>query len=119
MANVEFAEWLEAKRKEKGWTQTFFAERAGLSNTQMSRLMRYERHPGIDAIQGIARALGIQTEVVMRYAGWLPPYTELPDSAKSWGKRLMAIPVEDRERAIAALEATLVALESSYRRPGK
>ena len=107
MANIDFAIWLESERVARGWPQTLLAERAELSDTQMSRLMRGDRQPGIDSIKGIARALGVPIETVMRHAGWLPDYGELLPETRGWSARLRSLTSEQREAALVAMEAAL------------
>lgn len=115
MATNDFADWLEAELTERGWAQTFLAERARISDTQLSRLMRRERQPGIDAITGIAKAFGMPIDVVMRKAGWLPDHGDLLPELAALGARLRALSPEQREAALAALEAALRVAEAGDR----
>lgn len=49
----------ERIRKERGWTQEYLAERAGLSQQYLSGLERGKRNPTIVTIYEIAQALNV------------------------------------------------------------
>ncbi len=110
---TDFVKWLTHEIDSRDWNQSILAERASISTAQMSRIFKRERLPGIDAITGIARALGIPTETVMRAAGWLPAVGEVPDGWVELGHRLMRLSGETRARAIQAMEGVLVAFENA------
>lgn len=50
-------------------------------------------------------------EEVQRRAGLLPAYTELPDEAKAWGRRLLALTPERRQLALRSMEDVLRVFE--------
>ena len=69
---IDFSEWLAAELSQRGWHQAELVRRSGLSVGHVSRIITGQRLPGPDAIQGIARALKMPVEEVMRKAGLLP-----------------------------------------------
>ena len=119
METETIGDWLAKELQERGWDQAELVRRSGVSTAQISRIMSGTRRPGNNAMQGIARALKIPTEEVMRRAGILPKSGELLPEVRDWNERLMAIPAERRQEAVDALEGVLRALESRDRRPGK
>lgn len=51
---------LLALRKKKKLTQEALAERAGLSVSMISMLERGQRHPPLDTLEALAKALGVR-----------------------------------------------------------
>ena len=72
MAYTSFASWLEEQLKEQGISQAELARRAGVTRGAINNILQGERGPGIDLAKGIAKALSIPPEQVMRAAGLLP-----------------------------------------------
>lgn len=54
-----FAATLRRLRKEKGWTQERLAEEAGLHFTDVSRIERAARDPGVRTVAKLARGLQV------------------------------------------------------------
>jgi len=71
--NTDFTEWLTNELTVKGWDQAELSRRSGITTAHISRIMTGQRHPGSDALSGIARALRLPPEDVFRRAGLLPP----------------------------------------------
>ena len=72
-----FSEWLEQERKRRNWSISELARQAGVTPSAMNRVINEGRGVGIDVCIGIARALGISIEEVIRRArpGELPTLT--------------------------------------------
>jgi len=60
----------------RSWSMRELARRAGVSHTTIASVLNGERKPTVVVCRGIARALSIPTEDVLRLAGFLP---QLPD----------------------------------------
>lgn len=114
---TDFAEWLQIEMDRRGWDQAELARRARITPAQVSRVMGGTRGAGKDFLLKISGALSVPLEDVLRRAGFLPPYTELPDEAKSWGSRLMALQPELRGLALDSMEAALKAIEGAAQLP--
>lgn len=94
---MDFSEWLAAELSQRGWHQAELVRRSGLSVGHVSRIITGQRLPGPDAITGIARALKMPAEEVMRQAGLLPmPADATVDDRKA---------VQELERKIKRLSA--------------
>lgn len=78
----EFLAWLNQQMEERGWKQNEFARHAGLSKSQMSRVMNGWK-PTLEVCKGIASALSISPDVVLRFAGHLITKPSDPDPRDS------------------------------------
>lgn len=71
--SLAFGDWLQGELNNRGWDQAELARRSGISTAQISRIVTGGRQPGRSSIDGIARALRLPPEDVLRQAGILPP----------------------------------------------
>jgi transcriptional regulator with XRE-family HTH domain len=71
MRKNNFPEWLNLQLRERNMSQTEFAHRSDNSDAQVSRVLSGESLPGIDFLNGTAKALGVSLEFVLTQAGWL------------------------------------------------
>ena len=69
---TSFSDWLMVQLRDRGWDQAELVRRSGMSSGTISRIITGSRKPGTDATKGIARALKMPVEEVMRKAGLLP-----------------------------------------------
>ena len=69
----EFADWLRLELDTRAWNNSELARQAGLGKQTIWNILNGMRNPGIESCIGIARALNIPPEDVMRKAGLLPP----------------------------------------------
>ena len=53
---------LETLRKQKGYTQTAFAEKLGLTQGMVSMIENGERDPSLETLLNIASALGVTVD---------------------------------------------------------
>lgn len=83
--NIDFTEWLTNELTVKGWDQAELSRRSGITTAHISRIMTGQRHPGTEALSGIAHALRLPAEDLFRRAGLLP----MPVSATTDDRRLM------------------------------
>lgn len=115
VANIEFSEWLRAEIEKRGMTQADLARAAGVSKPHVSLVLNGERNPGMDFLEGVAKALRLPIDEVYRVAGILPPVTKA-DALTELGTHLLKqLPVEDRERMVEQLQA-LVAWQEAQKR---
>lgn len=70
---MQFGEWLYAILAERGLKQADLARRSSITPAQISRIIHGESRPGVDAVQGIARALDIPTDEILRRLDGFPP----------------------------------------------
>lgn len=69
---TEFADWLMAELRLRGWNSSELARRAGIAPSTVSVVLGNQSHPGLEFCVGIARAFGQPPEDVLRLAGLLP-----------------------------------------------
>lgn len=72
----KFPEWLNDVLREKDWSQSELARRAGVSRATISDVILGQEKPGRKLCMGIASALNIPAEEVFRIAGLLPKKPE-------------------------------------------
>jgi transcriptional regulator with XRE-family HTH domain len=87
---AEFIKWLMEEMTTNGWTNSELARRAGVVPSTVSMVLSRRQRPGLEFCVGIARALHVPPEEVLRLAGLLPP---LPST------------VEEEEEIIAILRS--------------
>lgn len=80
---MEFPRWLLAEIESRGWNKSELARRAGLNDSTVSMVMSGKRNPGFDFCVGVANALEVRPETVLRQAGLLP--SEPPEVAEETG----------------------------------
>lgn len=69
--DAPFSEWLQGELDKRKWTRADLARHSGLTPAALSHIMAGTRGLGPKAAAGIAKALGIKTEDVLRVAGVL------------------------------------------------
>lgn len=116
-----FTAWIVNQLQERGWPQAELARRAEISPPQVSRVLSGEANPGLDFLQGIARAFGMPLDAVMRRAGVLPDHGEVLPEARDWSARLMLLSPGRREAVVQAMDNVLRIAEGfpARSRPGR
>jgi transcriptional regulator with XRE-family HTH domain len=61
-----FSEWLESEYKKRAWSISEFARQAGIAPGSMNHILNEKRNPGLDACIGIAKALNLSVDEVIR-----------------------------------------------------
>ena len=106
-----FADWLYQELDMHGWTQAELARRSGITPAALSRILSGGRNPGVEVVRGIARALKIPTEEVMRRAGILPMQTEAGENDRQVMQEIVRqmerLRVEDRQYAAEFIKRSL------------
>ncbi len=69
---TSFANYLHKKMREGGYTQAKLALYSGVAESTISRLLLEDRKPLPETIAKLAKALKVETEELMRAAGYLP-----------------------------------------------
>lgn len=72
---TDFITWLTTELNRRGWSQSELARRADIVQSGVSMVLNGQHGPGFEFCAGIAKALNVPPELVMRKAGILP---ELP-----------------------------------------
>lgn len=62
----KFGQRVRALRRERGWSQEEFADRAGLHRTYVSAVERGVRNPTLTVIERLAAALNISISELLR-----------------------------------------------------
>lgn len=52
-------------RKEKGWSQEDYADRAGIHRTYISDIERGARNPTVAVVEKLAKSLGVKTGTLL------------------------------------------------------
>jgi len=68
-----FAIWLDAEMKKRGWSLQLVAGRMGVSHTTMTSIANGHMRPSADFCQRIALVFHVPPAEVFRHAGLLPP----------------------------------------------
>jgi transcriptional regulator with XRE-family HTH domain len=102
-----FIKWLLKVMETQGWSQAEFARRIKISPATVSRVLSGENNPGLDFLQGVALALRMPLDAVMRRAGVLPDHGEVLPEARDWSARLMLLSPERREAVVQAMDNVL------------
>ena len=73
---TQIGEWLEGQLEQRGWSSSELARRAGISQSSVSNVLTGKQIPGLEFCKGVARALDLRPEELLRQAGHLPPVSE-------------------------------------------
>lgn len=109
---MTFQEWLAEKLADKDWSQNYLGEQAGLSKSEVSRIMN-GKQPSLIACKAIASALSLPADVVLREAGHIskPPnydseaqellakILQLNDNNKKEVNKLLDLKIEIQEES--------------------
>jgi transcriptional regulator with XRE-family HTH domain len=72
----EFGEWLADELKTRAWSSSELARRAGISQSSVSNVLTGKQIPGLEFCKGVARALNVPADQLLRLAGHLAPMPE-------------------------------------------
>jgi len=98
-----FVTWLTNEIKDRGWSDSELARRAGLRPSTLSMLISGRNQPGRKLCIGVAHALGIPEEFVFRKAGFLTPLPEEVDEEREALVLFRRLAPEQRGAAMAML----------------
>ena len=74
------------------------SRKSGLSDGHISYILSRKRKPGPEALNAIAKALGLPSDMVFRRAGLLPPTKEELDEVEQEWNQLFANALTDEDR---------------------
>ena len=103
----QFSYWLEEKMKEREWSQSELARRAGLTRGAINNILTAHRQPGPEFCRAIARALDLPEELVFREAGLLSPKNEEPPTLSEWIHIFWEADEKERDRMIEVAKTLL------------
>lgn len=69
----DFTNWLDAELKARNWTPADLSKKSGVSRSTLTLLFKGERNPGAEVCQKIARAFGVDEDIVFVKAGIMNP----------------------------------------------
>lgn len=69
----DFSTWLNNELNARNWNQAELHRKSGMSRTVISNVIAEKVFPGFEFCIGVAKALDLPPEFVMRKAGLLPP----------------------------------------------
>lgn len=87
----------------RSWSYSELARRAGLSQSTISKVMSFAASPGFDFCTGIAKALHLSTEEVLRKAGLLPTLPEETEARREMLYLFDQLTEETQETVITML----------------
>ena len=102
----EFLTWLETEIQQRSWSYRELSRRANLSPTIVSKVMTQASLPGLQFCIGIAQALNISPEFVLRKAGHLPALPDIQAEAEELLHHFQAMTPDNRHR-LTAIARTL------------
>jgi transcriptional regulator with XRE-family HTH domain len=70
---MDFSQWFSDQMKQRGWSQTYLATKAGVSRPLVNRIQNGDVLPSADFCIKVAGALGESPVKLLRIAGKLPP----------------------------------------------
>lgn len=100
----KFSEWLDAQMQAKNLSQSQLAKRAGVTRSAINGILREARGPGVDLLQGLARALDIPIEEVYRAASILPPKFTKNELIERIIHEMNGLPPEDKQDVMDYIE---------------
>jgi transcriptional regulator with XRE-family HTH domain len=101
MAYTSFASWLEEQLKEQGISQAELARRAGVTRGAINGVLQEARGPGVELSKGIAKALRLPEQQVMRAAGLLAPAPETDEELEQIIHEAEQLNKEDHAEVLA------------------
>jgi transcriptional regulator with XRE-family HTH domain len=69
---TQIGEWLGQQLDRRAWSSSELARRAGISQSSVSNVLTGKQVPGLEFCKGVAQALGVPAEELLRLAGHLP-----------------------------------------------
>lgn len=99
----ELTTWINTQLTDRGWGYNELARRAGVASGTVSNIMSGRTNPGFVFCRGVARALGVEPDRVMRIAGLLPSLPPAVEGEQEAIRLLRRLSSQARENAMAML----------------
>lgn len=113
-----FTDWLTGELDTRGWSRAEAARRGGISASVLDKIISGYSRPGDKTCRGLARAFGLTTEEVMRYAGLIPPRGATVDDQREFDDLVDKISrLDPRGRQLVAELVDRIRLSETTRRP--
>jgi transcriptional regulator with XRE-family HTH domain len=104
----KLSSWLQAELNKRGWSQSELARRASLSSATVSDILGERTNPRLDFCVGVAHAIGIRPEVVLRKAGLLPPLSEADETQEEINYLWQQLSDEEQELELVFLRSIML-----------
>jgi transcriptional regulator with XRE-family HTH domain len=101
----ELSSWIIAEIDSRGWSIRQLARRAELSHATINDVVSGNTRPGFKFCVGIAHALNVPPEDVLRRAGLLPAIPEEVHEREELLHYFTALPADDRQRVVILARA--------------
>jgi transcriptional regulator with XRE-family HTH domain len=108
------AAWMRAEMEQRGWDAADLVRHSGsrLSKPQVSRVLSGKKGVGLDFLDGLAYAVNVPVEEVLRVVGVLPALSP-GDDVTPLMERLGRLPARWRDQTLWAWRAALSAAEEA------
>lgn len=97
--------WLDTELKERNWSRSELARRAGISHVSLSYIYAGKRNPGVEMCQALAKALKLPVATVYEEAGLLPKNKKRDKLTEEALFLFNQLNIDDRENKLAELRA--------------
>lgn len=98
-----FSNWIQKELQDRNWSQADLADKAGITDATVSRLVNDVRGPGPKLCNKLAKALNYPPEFVFKMAGLLPPEKEASPALEEANQLLSELPEEYQKQALQLL----------------
>lgn len=108
MASIDFPAWLEKQLSDRGWRSTELANKSGLTDAAISRILRGMRQPSPESLTAIAKALRLNPKVVFEAAGQFPEDPNVDKWVEAMDHKINLIKDPSRRKMIESVIDSMV-----------
>ena len=112
----KFSDWIEKKINERGWNFSELSRRSGLSPGTISDVLSERAQPGLRFCNGIASALNVPPETVLRKANLIPSEPEQTAIISEFVYMLSQLPEDEQEELLLIARSWIEARERKQAR---
>lgn len=105
--NPKFTEWLLSEMEKREWSQSYLADRLGLTRAAISNIVNNVNMPSNDTCEKLAQVLRLPVEEVYRRAGLLPPKSPHEEQIERIYYKLSTLEDDDRKQVEEYIEFML------------
>lgn len=99
--DIDFADWLLEELKQRDWSQSTLAKKAGVNRQVVNTYInRQRKKPDTEILKAIARAFDYPEDIVFRAAGIMQPAQETDDLIGQILYELGGIPLDGKKLAL-------------------
>lgn len=106
----KLVDWIREQLNERDWSQNKLAKEAGLTSSQISRIMNGQR-PSPEIARDLAKALNVSADFVLEMAGRLASKEKRTPLIEELIGLFVQLPSEDREAEVATLRVRVERLK--------